>query len=63
VIVRDAGKQGLLLPSVWESIHDPLVFVRQLKLKAGLPVDHWSPSFEAFRFTAEYFDDSVAAAG
>ena len=55
LIVRDGGRQSLFLPSVWEQIHDPLVFVRQLKLKAGLPAEHWSPNFEAYRFGTESF--------
>jgi AmmeMemoRadiSam system protein B/AmmeMemoRadiSam system protein A len=57
LIIRDAGKQAIFLPSVWEEIHDPLSFIRHLKQKAGLPVDHWSPSFEAFRYVTESFGD------
>lgn len=57
VILRDGAKRGLLLPSVWEQVHDPKIFVKHLKLKAGLPADHWSPSTEAFRFTTESFGD------
>ncbi len=55
LIVRDGNNQALLLPSVWEQIHDPLTFVRQLKLKAGLPAEHWSPTLEAYRFGTESF--------
>ncbi len=55
LIIRDGGRQSLFLPSVWEQIHDPLVFVRQLKLKAGLPAEYWSPNFEAYRFGTESF--------
>ncbi|HXJ01972.1 MAG TPA: AmmeMemoRadiSam system protein B [Micropepsaceae bacterium] len=57
LIIRDAGKQAIFLPSVWEGIHDPLSFIRHLKHKAGLPPDHWSPSFEAFRYVTESFGD------
>ena len=57
LILRDQGRQSLFLPSVWEQIHDPLTFVRQLKLKAGLPADHWSPTFEAYRFVTESFGE------
>jgi AmmeMemoRadiSam system protein A len=55
LIIRDSGKQALLLPSVWEHLHDPVQFVRQLKLKAGLGAEHWSPTLEAYRFGAESF--------
>ena len=58
LIIRDAGKQAIFLPSVWEGIHDPLSFIRHLKHKAGLPPDHWSPNFEAFRYVTESFGDS-----
>ncbi|HEX3486032.1 MAG TPA: AmmeMemoRadiSam system protein B [Micropepsaceae bacterium] len=57
LIIRDAGKQAIFLPSVWEGIHDPLSFVRHLKHKAGLRPDHWSPSFEAYRYVTESFGD------
>ena len=62
LIIRDAGKQAIFLPSVWEGIHDPLSFIRHLKHKAGLPVDHWSPNFEAFRYVTESFGDHPASA-
>jgi len=55
LIIRDAGRQAIFLPSVWAQIPDPLSFVRQLKQKAGLPPDHWSPDFQAYRFVTESF--------
>jgi AmmeMemoRadiSam system protein B/AmmeMemoRadiSam system protein A len=61
MILRDGGRQSLFLPSVWEQLHDPATFVRQLKLKAGLPADHWSGTFEAFRFSTESFGEDGGA--
>jgi len=55
LIIGDRGRQALFLPQVWDALPDPRAFVRHLKTKAGLPADHWSPSFEARRFTAESF--------
>jgi AMMECR1 domain-containing protein len=55
LIIRDQGRQALFLPSVWEQVPDPLAFVRRLKLKAGLAAEHWSPTFEAYRFVTESF--------
>ena len=52
VILADENRRGLFLPAVWEQISSPLDFVRQLKRKAGLPPEHWTPSTLAFRFTA-----------
>lgn len=50
LILRDGGHQSLYLPSVWEQLPDPKLFLQQLKLKAGLAPDHWSEtiSFETF---------------
>ena len=62
VILRDGDRQSLFLPSVWGQISDPQTFIRQLKLKAGLPADHWSPTFEAFRFETESFGEEAGKA-
>lgn len=59
LIIRDGKHQAIFLPSVWEGIHDPLSFIRHLKHKAGLPPDHWSPNFQAFRYTTESFGDQA----
>jgi hypothetical protein len=58
LLIRDGGHQSLFLPSVWAEVPHPMRFLRQLKIKAGLRPDHWSSSFEAFRFTTETFGDS-----
>ncbi len=52
VILADDNRRGLFLPAVWEQLSNPLEFIRQLKRKAGLPPDHWTPNTRAFRFTA-----------
>lgn len=55
LIIRDGDRQAIFLPSVWSSIPDPLRFLRQLKRKAGLPSEHWSTGFRAWRFVTEAF--------
>ncbi len=52
LIIEDAGRRALFLPSVWEQLPDKRQFIAHLKHKAGLPTDHWSPSFKASRFQA-----------
>lgn len=52
LIIEDAGKRALFLPSVWEQLPDAAHFLAHLKHKAGMPVDHWSPHFKASRFQA-----------
>ncbi len=55
LLIREAGRQALFLPSVWEQVPHPVNFLHQLKLKAGFPAEHWSGSFEAYRFGTESF--------
>lgn len=50
LIIDDDGKRALFLPSVWAEIPDARQFVGHLKLKAGMPADHFSRSFQASRF-------------
>lgn len=50
LLIDDAGSRALFLPSVWEEIPNPRMFLTHLKLKAGLPADHFSPGFTVQRF-------------
>jgi AmmeMemoRadiSam system protein A len=51
LVVRDGSRQGTFLPAVWESLPEPSVFWRELKRKAGLPLDAWSSRWEILRYT------------
>ena len=53
LVLRDGAQQGTFLPAVWKSIPDPSGFLRELKRKAGLPLDSWSESWEVLRYTVE----------
>jgi AmmeMemoRadiSam system protein A len=61
LILEDRGRRGTFLPSVWESLPDAAAFLQHLKLKAGLPADHWSDSLRVWRYTTESFGDSYPA--
>jgi AmmeMemoRadiSam system protein B/AmmeMemoRadiSam system protein A len=50
LIIEDAGRRSLYLPSVWHEIPDKRQFLGTLKVKAGLGIEHFSPSFTALRF-------------
>lgn len=50
LILEDAGRRGLFLPSVWEALPKPADFVAHLRRKAGLPPGHWSPTMKVLRF-------------
>lgn len=54
----DGENRGTFLPSVWESIPQPKDFLRNLKVKAGLPPDHWSDTLQVKRYTTEYFGEA-----
>lgn len=53
LILTDAGRSGTFLPSVWEDLPDKKDFWRELKRKAGLPENHWSPTLSVRRYGAE----------
>lgn len=57
IIIKDGGHQAVYLPSVWEQLPDKILFLDSLKIKAGMPPKHFSKTFEAYRFTAEYIQE------
>ena len=54
IIIRDNNLQAVYLPSVWEELPDKELFLKSLKIKAGMHPEHFSKSFKAYRFEAEY---------
>jgi MEMO1 family protein len=62
LIIEDAGHRSLFLPSVWEEVRDPRQFLTFLKLKAGLPANHFSPGFRAQRFRSIEVKGAMPAA-
>jgi AmmeMemoRadiSam system protein B/AmmeMemoRadiSam system protein A len=60
LLIRCDGRRGLFLPQVWNMLEDPGDFLRQLKVKAGLPADHWSDDFRAWRFAANTVSSDAA---
>lgn len=55
LILNAPGHRGTFLPSVWASLPRAEDFLRQLKRKAGLMEDYWSPEIEVERYTTESF--------
>ncbi len=53
LVLRDGQHRGTFLPAVWETLPEPRRFVAELKRKAGLALDHWSPSLTVYRYTVE----------
>ena len=63
LIIEDHGRRSLFLPSVWEELADRRQFLMALKLKAGLPADHFSPGFRAQRFRSIEVKGAMEAGG
>lgn len=59
LILKDGRRRGTFLPSVWETIPTPREFLRELKRKAGLPMDHWSDTLSVKRYTCESVGDET----
>lgn len=57
IIIKDGDKQAVYLPSVWEQIPDKKFFLKSLKIKAGMTPEHFSNTFEAYRFYTEYIEE------
>jgi AmmeMemoRadiSam system protein A len=55
LILEDGLHRGTFLPSVWEELPEPDIFLAHLKIKAGLPTNYWSNTIRIFRYTADYF--------
>ena len=53
LIISDMGNRETFSPTVWDSLPDPKLFLQQLKLKAGLPIDLWSKTIQVKRYTVE----------
>ena len=51
VVRHDGEHRAVFLPQVWAKLPEPRDFLVQLKIKAGLPADFWSPSLTLRRFT------------
>lgn len=54
LIIKDGSRQAVYLPSVWEQLPEKNLFIQSLKIKAGMTPNHFSNTFEAYRFQAEY---------
>ncbi len=55
LILEDGYYRGTFLPSVWEQLPTPELFLAHLKQKAGLPQNYWSDTLRVSRYTTESF--------
>jgi AmmeMemoRadiSam system protein A len=61
LILEAAGHRGTFLPSVWESLPEPVDFLGHLKQKAGLPMDFWSADMRVQCYQTEAFGAAFSA--
>ena len=57
VVIAYGERRATFLPQVWSSLPVPADFLGELKAKAGLPREFWSPAIEAWRYTVQSFGD------
>lgn len=57
LILREGGRRSTFLPSVWQNLADPALFLGKLKEKANLPAFYWSDTLELFRYECEQIDE------
>ena len=55
LILRVDHHHATFLPSVWDQLPEPTVFLQQLKKKAGLDPDYWSDHVQCERYQVESF--------
>jgi len=51
------GQRATFLPKVWAQLPDKSEFLAQLKEKAGLPADFWSPQIQLSSYTTDSFSN------
>jgi AmmeMemoRadiSam system protein A len=58
-LILDCGNhRATFLPQVWESLPTPRLFLQNLKLKAGLPANFWSPNLRLSRYGVQKWKES-----
>lgn len=57
LILEEGFRRGTFLPVVWEQLPEPEDFLSHLKLKAGMPAQHWSDAIKISRYTTESFGE------
>jgi AmmeMemoRadiSam system protein A len=60
LILMAGSARSTFLPKVWESLPAPRDFVRELKRKAGLPGDYWSPSLRFATYSSSAWREAPA---
>jgi len=57
LVLEYGGQRATFLPKVWAQLPDKSEFLAQLKEKAGLPADFWSPQIQISSYTSDSFSN------
>ncbi|MEJ2523466.1 MAG: AmmeMemoRadiSam system protein A [Gammaproteobacteria bacterium] len=57
LVVSFGERRATFLPQVWETLPDPVDFLRELRRKAGLPADFWHETLRWSRYQVRVFRD------
>lgn len=61
LLLEEGLRRATFLPLVWHQLASPERFLKELKRKAGLDENHWSPQLRLYRYRAEEFSESGLA--
>ena len=53
IVLECGARHGTFLPQVWQQLPQPAQFLAELKRKAGLAADFWSPEIKLQRYRVE----------
>lgn len=60
LLLELGAARATFLPVVWESLPDPVDFLRHLKMKAGWPPTFWSSQIQVWRYRTESFGEEAS---
>lgn len=55
LLIDDGIHRATFLPAVWSELQESTQFITQLKRKAGLDNEYWSPAIHCFRYAVDQF--------
>lgn len=57
LVLEFGHHRGTFLPSVWKELPSPPLFLNQLKRKAGMAADFWSPEIRVRRYSTDSWSE------
>ena len=58
LVLEHGHHRGTFLPAVWMELPTPALFLQQLKRKAGLAADFWSPEIQIRRYSTDSWSET-----